>query len=87
MKVQYKIYTVGSINADPEEFIQNYGYGKDIKYPVVLRPLFLEGFEDEDTFDSLPEAETYLEKNLIEEYGNTYTIVKEYSYERRNDIK
>lgn len=81
MKTQYKIYVVGTINSDPEENLHNYGYGKDIKYPMVFRPLFLESYEDEDTFDSLEAAEHYLKEKLIKEYGETYTIVKEYSFE------
>lgn len=81
MKIQYKIYVVGSINSDPEEFLHSYGYGKDVTYPVVLRPLFLESFEDKDTFDSLTAAEQYLDEKLLKEYGETYTIIKEYSYD------
>ena len=82
MKVTYKIYKVDSINVDSETHIGDYGYGSTTIHPTVLRSLYQPNFGDKDTFDTLVEAERYLENNLIEEYGDTYTILKEYNYEK-----
>ena len=46
-------------------------------FPTVLREVYQESIFSEDTFDTLEEAEKYLEKNFIKEYGATYTILPE----------
>lgn len=80
MKKQYKIYRVDTINVDPEVILGDYGYGSTTIRPTILRELYQEDFGSEDTFNSLEEAEYYIKENLIKEYGETYTILTEYSY-------
>lgn len=80
MKIQYKIYEISTANVDPEQYQESYD-PLTVIFPTVLRKVYQRSIMSEDTFDSLLEAETYLENNLIKEYGDTYTIVKEYSYE------
>ena len=78
MRIKYKIYKVDTIDVDTEVHSNGYDAPTRIK-PTVLRELRRVSWEDEDTFDSLSSAEEYLEKNLIKEYGDTYTIIKEYN--------
>ena len=80
MKITYKIYRVDTINVDVNTYIGDYGYGSTQIRPTVLRRLYQPNLGEEDTFDTLVEAERYLQENLITEYGDTYTILKEYEY-------
>lgn len=78
MKIVYKIYKVDTINVDVEEHSNGY-YAPTLIRPTVLREVHQEGWS-EDTFNTEAEAEQYIEKNLVKEWGDTYTIVKQYSF-------
>ncbi len=79
MKKVYKIYELSTVNVDPEQHQQDYSPPKII-FPTVLRDIYQEDFGSQDTFNSLEEAEYYIKENLIKEYGDTYTILIQYSY-------
>lgn len=81
MKKTYKIYKIDTINVDVEHYRGDYGYGSTQIPPTVLRGVYQDGWDKKDTFDSLEEAEIYLQNNLIKEYGDSYTILIEYSYD------
>jgi len=80
MKKTYKIYNVDNLTIEPEVNLEKYGYGITEIYPTILRALYIDSYDVSDTFDTLKEAETYLENNLLSEYGNPYTILTEYNY-------
>lgn len=82
MRKVYKIYEIDTIDVNAQVNIGDYGYGATTIYPTVLRELYQPGWEEEDTFDTLVEAEKYIEDNLIHQYdGTKYTILTEYYYE------
>lgn len=78
MKIVFKIYKVDTINVDVEQHSQGY-YAPRLIKPTILREVFQEGWS-EDTFNTEVEAEKYIQENLIKEYGETYTILKQYSF-------
>jgi hypothetical protein len=81
MKKVYKIYEVSIASVDHKQYQQGHNPPKII-FPTVLREVFQGNIlYDEDTFDTLEAAEAYLQDNLITRYGNTYTILTQYTYD------
>lgn len=81
MKIVYKIYEIDTINVEVEHYTGDYGYGSTQIPPTVLRTPYQEDWTAKDTFDTEEEAEQYIKKHLIKEYGETYTILKQYSFD------
>lgn len=80
MKKKYRIYEMGTIPAYSNTYFDEFGSGTKSVCPTVLR----KPYSDDNTksnimdrgFDSLEEAEKFVEDNLPEYY--TWTIILEY---------
>lgn len=81
MRIVYKIYKIDTVDVGVEVHTEAYGYGHTRIAPTVLREVYQEDWQSKDTFDTEAEAEQYIQNNLIKEYGDTYTILKEYRYD------
>lgn len=80
MKIVYKIYEITIINVEPTIIREQYGT-RNI-FPTILKEFYIENDYDEaGVFDTLEAAEEYMKTEVVKDYGDEYTILKEYRYE------